>query len=340
MDLTLAQLRQITLGATDICSREDGIHFFRMSDAQRAAFTAATASFGPKCLATSCIRLDFHTDSSTLTLEWCNAVTTTRTILYFDVLVDGEELLHSGTMDCRRRTAGGFTLQLPEGEHRVQVFFPTLTGFTLGRAALDDGASLRPHGAALRFLLYGDSITQGYDAIHPSSCYANLLGRWYDAEIVNQAVGGAVFDPATPEGTGRFDLVITAYGSNDWTKKDAAAFRDDAAAYMDRVSQLYAAVPRVLILPIWRADYLGRTTAVGDFPASRALLAQLGRERGFHVVDDFHLVPHETALLSDGYLHPNDAGFAPFARRLAEQLEAFLPALRKGGTEGALDSDE
>lgn len=59
--------------------------------------------------------------------------------------------------------------------------------------------------------------------------------------------------------------------------------------------------------------------------ACRTLLGQLARTQGFCVLDDFDLPPHDVHLLSDGYLHPNDAGFAPYARRLLALLAPHLP---------------
>lgn len=321
MNLTLAQLRAVTLGALEIRQEADGFHFYRMTAAQAAAFTRARSSFGPKCPATSGVRLDFHTDSSSLSLHWHNAVTTTRKMLYFDVLVDGDELLHCGTADCGARRDGGFTVSLPEGEHHVQVFFPTLVSCAVRCVSLDDGAALIPHTPRLRILIHGDSITQGYDALHPSRCYASLLSRHYDAEIVSQAVGGACFNPEVVAHVGDFDMVLVSYGSNDWAKKDAAAFRADAAAFMDRLRGLYGSIPVVYVLPVWRGDIHTHSPNAGDFLACRQLLKAIALDHGFTVLDDFDLLPHDVHLFSDKYLHPNDQGFVPYAARLIAWLD-------------------
>lgn len=324
MELTLAQLRSITLGALDITREEDGLHFYRLTPSQTAAFTRATANFGPKTLATSGIRLDFYTDSSHFSLHWHKAMTTTRKMLYFDVLVDGVPELHCGTMDCGARPEGGFSLTLPEGTHHLQVFFPTLTVPVIRSVTVDDGASLIPHTPSMRFLIHGDSITQGYDAQHPCGCYTNLLARHYDAEIVSQAVGGACFNPEVVEYVGEFDFVLVSYGSNDWSKKNAANFKTDAAAFMDRLNALYGHIPRFLVLAVWRGDIDRGTDTAGDFMACRELLREMALSHGIQPLDDFELLPHDTYLLSDGYLHPNDQGFVPYARRMIALLDAHL----------------
>lgn len=46
---------------------------------------------------------------------------------------------------------------------------------------------------------YGDSITQGYDALFPSYSYINRFSMYLDAFIYNKAIGGDIFRPALIE---------------------------------------------------------------------------------------------------------------------------------------------
>ncbi len=324
MDLNLSQLQAITMGALDIQEEADGFHFLRMMPLQTAAFGEAHEEFLLKCRATSGIRLDFYTDSPILALRWCNAkITSARSFCYFDVLVDGVLTMHSGTPDCGSEPEGSFCLTLPEGMHRVQIFLPTLTDVAISAVTLADGATVMPHRARRRILFLGDSITQGYDALFPSECYANRLARYYDAEILNQAIGGSCFNPAVLQPVGAFDFVVVAYGTNDWSMKSPADFAPDAAAYLARLGLIYGKLPVFVVLPIWRAD-THRTDTAGDFMACRALIGRLAATQGFTVLDDYDLLPHDTRLFSDGYLHPNDIGFALYAQRLCEMIDEKL----------------
>lgn len=320
MDLTLSQLRSVTLGALEVTEDADGFHFSRLTPRQKAAFTAADATFGPKCNACSGIRLDFDTDSDVLAVRWHKAQTTTRKKCYFDVLVDGVLLLHSGTEDCGVDSAGKFALQLPEGMKRVQIVLPALVGVCLASVTLSDGAEIRPSPVQKRILFHGDSIMQGYDAVFPSNGLPHQLGRQWEAETVSQAVGGAKCNPAVLEYVGDFDAILVGYGTNDWSKKTAEAFAADADAFYKKLKEIYPATPVFVVLPIWRADYQTKPNTAGDFLACRALLGQLAARQGFRVLDDFAMVPHDTRLLSDGYLHPNDLGFALYGQRLMEML--------------------
>lgn len=63
MELTLAQLQEITLGALRFEETVDGFRFYRLTPSQTAAFTRANETFEGKCYAAAGIRLDFETDS-------------------------------------------------------------------------------------------------------------------------------------------------------------------------------------------------------------------------------------------------------------------------------------
>lgn len=321
MELTLSQLREITLGALEVTEDTDGFRFPRMTEAQAAVFTAVNATFEPKCRTASGVRLDFETDSDFLALRWHKPVVATRAFCFFDVLVDGLLTLHSGTYDCRNEPEGEFCFALPKGMHRVQVFMPTVAGACIASVTLSDGAQVIPSRPDKRVLIHGDSITQGYDAMFPSGCYTNILARHYNAEIINQAVGGACYNPNVLEYAGEFDFAVVAYGANDWTKKTPETFGPDADAFFAKLRELYPMLTVYVILPIWRADDKSRPDSVGDFQECRKLLGELAAKQGFIVLDDYQLVPHDVRLFSDRRLHPNDAGFEVYAQRLIEMID-------------------
>ena len=70
MELTLSQLKEITLGALKITEDADGFRFSRMTAAQAAVFTGMNETFERKCHTNSGVRLDFETDSSFLEMRW------------------------------------------------------------------------------------------------------------------------------------------------------------------------------------------------------------------------------------------------------------------------------
>lgn len=326
--LTFAQLQSITLGALALRETPEGIRFDRLTAAQIEAFRQQDARLAVKCSATAGVRLDFHTDGDLLALRFRDQQTTShRTFGYFDVLVNGSMLLHSGTEDVSHHSDGSWCVSLPEGENHVQVYFPNLSSLAIESVALSDGASLRPYQPKRRILIHGDSISQGYDARFPSLSYTNRLGRYYDAEVLNQAIGSACFDRnvvarVTAENP---DFILVAYGSNDWRFRNWASFCRGADEFFHTLTETYPGIPTFAVLPIWRADLHTGHPCAGDFMVCREKIAQLAQKYGCIVLDDFDLLPHDVRLFSDGELHPNDEGFFFYAQRLAELLDKYLP---------------
>lgn len=327
MELTHSQLRSIARGVLDVRHTPEGYRFDRFTPTQSAAFYRKAAWLGIKCTTSAGARLDFYTDASFLRFDYAQMVSTSeRRFSYFDVYCNDSLLLHYGTKDASAPTDGTWQVSLPSGENRVQIYFPTLSSFALKSLSLSDGASLRPYHPQRRILLHGDSITQGYDALFPSQTYAARLARYYDAEIFNQAIGAACFNPEVIERVTEDDpdFILIAYGTNDWQMKNAADFQTDAKAFFHKIVETYPGVPTFQILPIWRTDLEEVFPNAGDFMECRQLLAQLASAEGITALDNYELVPHDTDLFADGYLHPNDEGFAFYARNLCRMLDPLL----------------
>jgi lysophospholipase L1-like esterase len=168
----------------------------------------------------------------------------------------------------------------------------------------------------------GDSITQGYDAVFSSQCYANKMAHMLDAEIVNQAIGGEIFRPAILDEQLPFapDLITVAFGTNDWSGQTAENFEKNADGFYTKLANLYPNTPVFAILPIWRADW-EKVTKAKPFHESRAILKALAEKHpNFHVIDGMALTPHLPAFFSDLYLHPNDLGFEIYAEELVRRM--------------------
>ncbi len=327
IEVSYSQLCTIAQGALHIRQTPEGCRFDRFTPAQTDAFYRKAAGLGIKCTTSAGVRLDFYTDSETLKMDYAQLVCTSDWRFgYFDVYCNDSLLLHYGMPDASVPSDGTWQVRLPDGENRVQIYFPTLASFALKALFLSDGASLRPHHPQRHILLHGDSITQGYDARFPSQTYAMRLARYYDAEVFNQAIGAACFNPEVIERVTEDDpdFILIAYGTNDWQMKNAEDFRIDAQAFFHKIVETYPGVPTFQILPIWRTDLEEVSPNAGDFMECRQLLAKWASAEGITVLDNYELVPYDTDLFSDGYLHPNDEGFAFYARNLCRMLDPLL----------------
>ena len=327
MKLTLEQMKEITLGALNIEVNAAGeFCFYRFTEHQMEDVYIEIPDFYKKSKAAAGIRLDFITDSETLSFRYTIKSGSSRKFYFFDCCVDGVMIAHEGEMDMVAK-AGEISLKLGEGkaERRVTVWLPGLSIVRLSDVAVDDGASLRRAPVSRKILVLGDSITQGYDAVFSSQCYANKMAHMLDAEIVNQAIGGEIFRPAILDEQLPFepDLITVAFGTNDWSGQTAENFEKNADGFYTKLAKLYPNIPVFVILPIWRADW-EKVTKAKPFHESRAILRGLAEKHSnFHVIDGMTLTPHLPSFFSDFYLHPNDLGFEIYAQELVRQMQAI-----------------
>ncbi len=328
MELTLEQIRSVTLGALNVRQTEDGFCFDRFTPTQVDSAWRQSAEYGPRTGAPSSVCLDFFTDALwfELTLHKMMPLTD-RTFYGLDMWVN-DTLVHHAGADCfDADTVDTLHISLDGKENRIRVYLPTMVTAVVRSVSLSDGATIRPYKPRRRILMHGDSITQGFDAKYPSACYANILSRYYDAEVLNQGIAGACFYADVVEQVGDdFDFITVAYGTNDWRKKEGADIPPDTDAFMRRLKELYPNTPVFVILPLWRSDFLSPYRA-GDFRQCRALIGRLAAQQGFHVLDDFDMVPHDKRFFFDARLHPNEHGFYLYAQRLTEMINEKLALL-------------
>ena len=308
MKLTLEQIKSITVGALRVYEDEQGIRFQKCTEAQVSAWYARSETLGYRAETTTGIRLDFHTDSKTLTVD---AATN-----------DNYEVHINGLVRYRAAREGDapMVFDLGEGEKRVTLILPSHLVGILRAVELQDGATLLPHTFKRRILFIGDSITQGYNTRYDSTSYAWLVTKFFDAESVIQGIGGAYFHESTVD---RLDFdpdtVIVAYGTNDYGHyKTLEDLERHADLFFAALNEQYGNKPRFAITPIFRED-MNKDKAMGSFAACRATVAAMAEKHGYTVIDGMTLVPHNMDFMADA-LHPNAQGFCSFASELIKHL--------------------
>jgi hypothetical protein len=264
------------------------------------------------------IRMDFYTNSQTL------AMTVGHRGKY-DVYING---LMREQYDLQG--GEGFTLSLnnplqnPLADKHVTVYFPCHTDAVLTSVMLDEDATVEPHTYDLKMLMIGDSITQGWETQFDSLSYAWRVARHFNADILNQGVGGAYYCEATFDQL-PFDpdVVTVAYGTNDFGHYHTLEeLREHTKKHLTLISQSYAKKRIFVITPIWRGRREGKP--MGRFEDCRAVIAEEAETLGLTVIDGLSLVPPMPVFFSDAYLHPNDCGMSLYAENLIIALEKYL----------------
>ena len=192
---------------------------------------------------------------------------------------------------------------------------------------LQDGATVHPVKKTRKMLAFGDSITQGYDAIYPSRSYQNRLSDLLDASCINKGIGGERFFPALLDGELDLqpDLITVAYGTNDWSKRDPVTFENNCRGFFEKLTARYPDAKIIAITPIWRADNTKQTPFGAPLSEAVKRITDICAEfPRIAVIHGGSFTPRLGEFYADAYLHPNDMGFAFYAENLYPAVLAAL----------------
>lgn len=333
MKLNIEQIREITRGAVRIAEEQDGVHFYRFTKGQEELYRNVSNDFFVKSQATAGIRIEFLTDSKTLEIKTKISPGSSRTYFAFDVFINGT--LHGCLANFNEEDVaenyiaveyeqGNFskTFSLGEGEKTVSIYFPWSVAVVIEELNLDDGAFARPTRKRKKLLVYGDSITQGYDALRPSHRYASRIADAFGLEEVNKAIGGEVHRAALAEKKDDFipDCIVVAYGTNDWSKCPKADVKANCEGFYKALCHHYPDTPILTIAPIWRKD--GQDyREFGTFYEMEELIRETVKPyENITVISGYDFVPKEEKYFADKRLHPNDVGFEYYFHNLNKAI--------------------
>lgn len=337
MRLTFEQIQSITSGAVSVEQTEAGIRFYRFTKDQLAIYPKRREALVLKSLAASGIKFCFETDSESLYVKGLFEHASARSFLSLDVEVNGEII---GSMD-------NFTgmeippiyvnIQFPIGRYEkhfdlgkgmktVTVYLPWNKIVTLEELSLDDGAALKPIKFPKKLLAFGDSITQGFDAMRTCNRQIGRLAKCLNAEEISKAVGAETYDPELAALPDDFqpDYIVVGYGTNDFSSKTPEKFTADCNGFYAQIGKHYPNAQIFAITPIWRADMDNPRAFASFFDIEKGIRAATADMKNVTVINGLELVPHDTSLYSDGRLHPNDAGFAHYFQNLWQKVQNFI----------------
>ena len=338
MRLSTDKLIELSHGAVRVIEECGKVNFYRFTEEQQQLYkNAGNESFYLKTFAPAGIRLGFCTDSSSLFLKVNIPFSTTRSYFSVDVCVNGEMVGSinnyqgmdmTGDYTTRNYPIGCFekNFELGCGEKNVTIFLPWSVPAEIEEISIDDGSFAEPVVRNKKMLVFGDSITQGYDALHPSKHYTVILSELLKSDVYNKAVGGEKFIPSLVNTDEDLvpDYIIVAYGTNDWSHTEIDRFKNNCKEFYTILSHKYSNAKIFALTPIWRRDYkeqhnCGDFSFVADY--IKEVTAQLDN---VYCLYGFDFVPHQEKMFGDLKLHPNDDGFEHFASNLYEAIRNTL----------------
>jgi len=332
-------------GVLDVYQDGDGYRLKRVTDAQMAHYEACNDRWPLRAHCNAGATLTLKTNSKFLDVSF-SVVMGARQYLGLDVEGDGSVLRSIYIKDFDQpddvtvtnnaqglacvvaEGNGAFTVRLFEFEEQkertVCVYLPQSVELSFTAVTVEDGASVSSvEKTGRKLLCLGDSITQGMDSLSPMTAYTTQLARLLDVELLNQGVGGHIFDVASFDSDLSYDAdwVTIAYGTNDWNgNKTVSDIQKNVRDYLEAVTSRYPSTPVYVLSPIWRVigDEVRSGGTLWDF--SRVILETANAFENVTCVDGLTLMPHQEHLLPDG-THPNDEGFLHYALNLYREIK-------------------
>ncbi|MFF5921229.1 GDSL-type esterase/lipase family protein [Streptomyces flavochromogenes] len=222
---------------------------------------------------------------------------------------------------------GVFTLHLPEGQAPVPLALQAL------------GGALSPAPAQPRWLVHGDSITEGWWSTRPAHSWPATAGRLLGLDAVNLGyAGGARGELPLAEHLARLpgEVITLAFGTNCWSTVPATAdwLYATVRAFVSLVRQGHPDTPLLIVSPVLRpAAEHTRNVLGATLTELRRAMERAGRDLAAEGDTRLLVLPGRPLLgpehLADG-LHPDDRGHARIAAAVAEVLGGVLePPLRR-----------
>ncbi|MET3985139.1 GDSL-type esterase/lipase family protein [Streptomyces sp. PvR034] len=212
---------------------------------------------------------------------------------------------------------GPFTLHPPEAQAPL----------VLGLRGI--GGPLAPAPRAPRWVVHGDSITEGWWSTRPAHGWTAVAGRALGWDAVNLGYAGAARgELATAEQLAALpaDALTLAFGTNCWSRVPFSAplMYETTRAFVALIRQGHPRTPLLLLSPVLRPDAERTPNRLGaTLGALREAMERAVRERVAAGDGRLVLLPGRDLLdpghLADG-LHPNDEGHRVLGLAVAAAL--------------------
>ena len=334
MVLTYEQIKSITSGAVKIEQQEEGIQFHRFTEEQEKIYE--NSSYHPRQCITAGIRLCLETNSRHMYLKAKAIYGNSRKYFACDVLVNDELVGSLANFKLEENyinyasmegTLGEYEKEflLNEGTKRVCIHLPWSVCFLLQELRLDDGAFWEPVKKTKKMIAFGDSITQGYDALHPSNRYIAQIADMLNAEEICKAIAGETFCPQLAAIRDDFEpnYIVVAYGTNDWRKSSVEEFRRNCNQFFEELVQNYPNVQIFVITPIWRKERIIKTAFDSFDDIEKYICEVVKKYNNIICIVGRSFLPADENLYADLRLHPTDEGFKHYFQAVNKVIGSF-----------------
>lgn len=335
MNQDMELLKNITLGCLRMEVQENGyIAFSRLTKKQEELYVAKGYSTRP--FATASVKLEFYTKGGEVSFDYEVSPGTKRDYYSIDLLVNGVFCYHISKDTCKDN--GKFVYHIPcsEVEQRVTIYFPSTACVKIRNISLPD--DYMPYKRKIRILALGDSTVQGYYPNHSQNTYANIISDKYEADILNQAIGGSVFNKDfLYKLSFEPDFIIVSFGINDWALRRFQS-GEESRSYFECLTSIYPKKPVFVIIPFEvyalarkNPDLVKVEGKVSEEFDSQTL--EDLREKLLEIVRDYenivpinakNFVPRYLECFYEDKIHFSDLGNVLAAQGIIEEIEKHM----------------
>lgn len=324
--LSFEQIKQIAHGVARVEEVDGRVELHRFTKEQQEMYKVASPNdYYIKSFSTSGISLEFDTDSEYMGLSVSVSKGSSRYFFTHSVFVNGNRIGElSGEIEkVMENIPFNKEFRLGTGMKRVRVVMPWSVDSKIVALELDADAKVIPVVKDFKMLMFGDSITQGYDAMKPENAYAVQIATKFNAEAINKGIGGERFRPALTLLKDDFepDLITVAYGTNDWSHSTKEEFEAACKEFYMNLRRSYPKAKIFALAPVWRSSINDKKPIGEPLSYIAAYIKEVAKEvSDMTVIDCIDFIPHELENFQTDGLHPIDAGFEHYAKNLWDVL--------------------
>ncbi len=312
MKLTNKELQKYYFGALYFTETNDGyLQAFQYTQPQMDYFKEVSDFWYERCFASTAKTLDFVTEATELSFDY--KIIWKGSEDSFELTIDGLVTKIVYVKDLK--DSGTLSFTLPEGKKTAVVYLPADATVLVKNFQINAQATAPKKTANVLWL--GDSITQGFGPLRSACTYVSVANRILNYKIVNQGIGGYVYDKKSLMKMGDYmpDKIIVALGTNQYGTEDMT----DIEEYYVRLMEIYGNnMPVLAVSPIWRGDNMEALPVFESF--CRKVKDICKRYKNVKLVDGEKLIPHLPEYFLDN-LHPNCHGCEVYGRNLVREIE-------------------
>ncbi len=326
MQLTFEQLTEFAVGIESSEVMDGAWHAHRLPE-QLGRVYDDPPRFAVRRECPSSVRLRFITNSTRIDAA-LRLGSEADPFFQGALVVDSAEPVAFGPAAACPQWEGNVFTKADRAARLIDLWLPHLCVVDVKSIRLDEGSEVRAAPPLpLRWLAYGDSITQGFCASLPTLNGVSRCARELKAALHNLGVGGSVLHPELAETLPRasYDLITIAYGACDFqVDVPLDSFQNNAQRLIDALHTHQPRCPIVVLTPILPEKDPGKNKIGLTFQDYRdALRTKCAAHPAVTVVAGETLVPADLVNFQD-WVHPNDRGFELYARNLLPHLQRAL----------------